>query len=328
MQPSPRFELERLQMCLEAATHHPTHAKMLKCFQKCLTGRAPATPQPIYMKTYAKIMEAWQCDSTSEDPADRRSSPAYPLFESSWPMPAMPSAALLRHSDPRGRQPQSLRASMTEDVLIDNGPVSQRLSARRSLDMSEPPCTYEITVPEHARPGDKLHVITDNGDKLRITVADGARAGDTLTFVHTRSGRQQKTQGRRFSTHGQRCDEAGKDTRKSLRARMVVGGKENSKLMEVDVPVDARVGDVLTVLTPNGLVSLTVPAGADPGDTLEFMLPRSHQVDTTATAQRSVRKRPAEPAVAPAAAIASSRDELETKAGALRDGHVIGEVTL
>jgi len=223
---------------------------------------------------------------------------------------------------------------MTEDVLNDNGPVSQRLSARRSLDMGEPPCTYEITVPEHARPGDKLHVVTDNGDKLRITVADGARAGDTLTFVHTRSGRKQQTQGRRFSTSGQRCDEAGKDTRKSLRARKVVGGdggKENSKLMEVDVPVGARAGDVLTVLTPNGLVSLTVPAGADPGDTLEFMLPRSHHVnhvDTTATAQRSVRKRPAEPAVAPAAAIASSRDELETKAGALRDGHVIGEFAL
>ena len=156
-------------------------------------------------------------------------------------------------------------------------------------------------MPASTRPGDKLLVVTDEGAKLKITVPDGARVGDVLTFVfHKSDERKSQTRQRRFSTVVRRCEDSMTNKRKSLRARRSIdSGKENS-MMEVEVPVGTRAGDVLEVMTPDGrLFSITVPEGTEPGMALVFALPSS----------------PADL-------------ELAENLGALRDGHVLGEVAL
>jgi len=270
--------------------------KALKCFQTCLPRAATPTQRSDYMKTYADLMESWQRDQNTEAQVDQ-SSPTRPLCEPSWPMPAMHTAEAASHAPSRRRQ--SLCA--LDDVLVDND-SSQRISARLSLpDKGDPPCTYEIEVPENTCPGDKLLVVTDEGAKLKITVPEGAHVGDILTFVfHNSNERKPQSRQRRFSTDVRRCEDSVTNKRKSLRARRsIVSGKEN-RMMEVDMPLGARAGDVLEVMTPDGrLFSITVPEGTEPGMALAFVLPRSH-----------------------------ADLELAENLGALRDGHVLGEVAV
>ena len=168
----------------------------------------------------------------------------------------------------------SKRQSVVVDPVRDDEELpSMELTARRSMDESEPAGTYEIEIPSGCFPGDTL-VAEINGEKVKVKVPPGGRIGDVLTFVHTPRPRLYSTSslyyiGDRRSASMRQFPEG----RASLVARRSVESGDDGPMMEVEVPEGALPGDLLKVTTPSGLCSVPIPVGAVAGTILVFAPP-------------------------------------------------------
>lgn len=229
------------------------YERLLQCFDSCLPSKPQASLQgsvrgedpgvlkrkPSYMKTYENLMDAWQRECTIETAI-------------SLPKPTSCIRTSRRHSIPAA------------DVLSDQNSDSSCITTARRQDMDESTLTFEVEVPEACYPGDKLTVVVE-GTKVRIVVPDDAREGDILSFVHRKKAHRMPAKVGESPT---------KDRRNSLRARKSIDSGKENLMMEVDVPQSAKVGDLLKVMTPTGLCTITVPEGAEPGHILTFVPPK------------------------------------------------------
>ena len=93
--------------------------------------------------------------------------------------PPSPTASFRRLS-----QRQSVHAAAVDDdePLSSSEDVMNQRSMR-----SDEPNTYEVVVPQDARAGDNLVTVIE-GEKVKVTIPEGAMAGDVLTFEHLRMG--------------------------------------------------------------------------------------------------------------------------------------------
>ena len=132
------------------------------------------------------------------------------------------------------------RPSVVVDSVGDDETLpSLELPARLSMDANEPPDTYEIVVPNDCLPGDTLVAIIE-GQKVKVKVPEGGRAGDVLTFVHAKRSRLYSTStlyyiGDRRSASMRQFPEG----RGSLSARKSIEVGEDGPMMEVEVPEGA-----------------------------------------------------------------------------------------
>ena len=82
--------------------------------------------------------------------------------------------------------------------------------------------TFEVTVPEGVKPGDKLQATTPSGVKVKLVVPEKAESGMSLTFTLPKSHSPRET----HAATAIQCRVRGKQVRRSIPAKEGVASSE------------------------------------------------------------------------------------------------------
>ena len=140
--------------------------------------------------------------------------------------------------------------------------------------------TYQVPVPEGGCEGDVISIELPAGDVARLTLPLGIAPGEILEFVWPPDPEPSTPSSRGSRTSG------------GSRRRSSVASSSKDGLFEIEVPEDARPGEIIRILVPHlggKMLDITMPEGVEPGMKLAFYPPsRTHEEQDPASSGGSI----------------------------------------